>query len=162
MAKDHCIKTCAFRAPFSMLHELKMFQVVIECVLGLLFGIAGASLKAPPLKEITWASEMQKRYDSIPHYISIFYSSQAQSTKWMHDRALRAMSTEEKAYSQDPYPTPNKITSTVDVVGRVMRLNVNEFTTYAGDNDLPANQLNCFGSVQSITIQSSAEKSSTK
>ena len=77
MAKDHYLKTCAFHASFFMSHELKMMfvQVIIECVLGLLFGIAGASLKAPPLKEITWASEMQKRYDPTLYYVPSPYSS---------------------------------------------------------------------------------------
>ncbi|KAF8817383.1 hypothetical protein BYT27DRAFT_7198910 [Phlegmacium glaucopus] len=35
-------------------------DIVIECFIGLLSGILGASLNAPPLKQITWASEMQK------------------------------------------------------------------------------------------------------
>jgi len=35
-------------------------DIVFECLIGLLLGIVGASLNAPPLKEITWASEMRK------------------------------------------------------------------------------------------------------
>ena len=33
-----------------------------ECTLALIIGVLGASLNAPPLKDITWASEMRKRY----------------------------------------------------------------------------------------------------
>ncbi|KAK2463542.1 hypothetical protein APHAL10511_004293 [Amanita phalloides] len=36
-------------------------DIVWEALLGLLLGIVGASLSAPELKEITWASEMKKR-----------------------------------------------------------------------------------------------------
>jgi hypothetical protein len=40
-----------------MLHP----QIVLEALVSLLLGITGASLDAPELKEITWASEMKKR-----------------------------------------------------------------------------------------------------
>ncbi|KAF8892246.1 hypothetical protein BD779DRAFT_1670572 [Infundibulicybe gibba] len=36
-------------------------DVILETLLGLVLGILGASLNAPPLKEITWASEMRQR-----------------------------------------------------------------------------------------------------
>ncbi|KDQ61748.1 hypothetical protein JAAARDRAFT_122947, partial [Jaapia argillacea MUCL 33604] len=37
------------------------FDVVLETFVALLIGIVGASANAPPLKEISWASEMKKR-----------------------------------------------------------------------------------------------------
>jgi len=40
-------------------------QIIIEALVAVVLGILGASLNAPPLKEITWASEMQKRYESV-------------------------------------------------------------------------------------------------
>ncbi|KIY62087.1 hypothetical protein CYLTODRAFT_427171 [Cylindrobasidium torrendii FP15055 ss-10] len=36
-------------------------DIVIEALVALVLGTLGASLNAPPLKEITWASEMSKR-----------------------------------------------------------------------------------------------------
>ncbi|KAH7907475.1 magnesium transporter [Hygrophoropsis aurantiaca] len=36
-------------------------NIVYESILALILGILGASLNAPPLKEITWASEMKTR-----------------------------------------------------------------------------------------------------
>lgn len=36
-------------------------DIVIEAMFGMFLGILGASLNAPVLKEITWASEMKKR-----------------------------------------------------------------------------------------------------
>ncbi|TFK48549.1 hypothetical protein OE88DRAFT_1664433 [Heliocybe sulcata] len=36
-------------------------DVTLEALVGLFLGILGASLDAPALKEITWASEMKKR-----------------------------------------------------------------------------------------------------
>ncbi|KAF9045659.1 hypothetical protein BDZ89DRAFT_1058634 [Hymenopellis radicata] len=36
-------------------------DIIIEAFVALFLGILGASLNAPPLKEITWASEMNKR-----------------------------------------------------------------------------------------------------
>ncbi|KAF8269796.1 membrane magnesium transporter-domain-containing protein [Lactarius quietus] len=36
-------------------------SIVLESLLALLLGIIGACVKAPPLKEITWASEMKTR-----------------------------------------------------------------------------------------------------
>lgn len=33
-----------------------------ESILALILGLLGASLNAPPLKDITWASEMKKRW----------------------------------------------------------------------------------------------------
>jgi len=36
-------------------------SIILETLIGMILGILGASLNAPPLKEITWASEMQKR-----------------------------------------------------------------------------------------------------
>jgi len=36
-------------------------DIVVEALVALALGILGASLNAPPLKEITWASEMKKR-----------------------------------------------------------------------------------------------------
>ncbi|EPQ56261.1 hypothetical protein GLOTRDRAFT_74825 [Gloeophyllum trabeum ATCC 11539] len=36
-------------------------DVTLEALVGLFSGILGASLDAPALKEITWASEMKKR-----------------------------------------------------------------------------------------------------
>ncbi|KAF5373243.1 hypothetical protein D9615_007431 [Tricholomella constricta] len=35
-------------------------SIILETLVGLVLGILGASLNAPELKEITWASEMQK------------------------------------------------------------------------------------------------------
>ncbi|TEB33184.1 hypothetical protein FA13DRAFT_1812922 [Coprinellus micaceus] len=35
--------------------------IIVETLIALVLGIVGASLNAPPLKEITWASEMRKR-----------------------------------------------------------------------------------------------------
>jgi len=37
------------------------FSIVLESLLALFLGITGACLKAPALKEITWASEMKTR-----------------------------------------------------------------------------------------------------
>ncbi|KAH7926036.1 hypothetical protein BV22DRAFT_1009942, partial [Leucogyrophana mollusca] len=37
-------------------------NTVYESILALILGILGASLNAPPLKDITWASEMKKRH----------------------------------------------------------------------------------------------------
>jgi hypothetical protein len=37
-------------------------QIVVESFVALFLGILGACMKAPPLKEITWASEMKTRY----------------------------------------------------------------------------------------------------
>ncbi|KAJ6619859.1 magnesium transporter [Mycena sp. CBHHK59/15] len=36
-------------------------DIVLEALFALVLGIIGASLNAPPLKEITWAAEMRKR-----------------------------------------------------------------------------------------------------
>jgi len=36
-------------------------SIVLESLLALFLGIIGACVKAPPLKEITWASEMKTR-----------------------------------------------------------------------------------------------------
>ncbi|KAJ7577018.1 magnesium transporter [Mycena floridula] len=36
-------------------------DIVVEVIVALALGILGASVNAPPLKEITWASEMKKR-----------------------------------------------------------------------------------------------------
>ncbi|TFL05131.1 magnesium transporter [Pterulicium gracile] len=36
-------------------------DIIVETIVGMLLGIVAASLNAPPLKEITWASEMRKR-----------------------------------------------------------------------------------------------------
>ncbi|KAF8239413.1 hypothetical protein L208DRAFT_1386339 [Tricholoma matsutake] len=36
-------------------------SIIVETLVGMILGILGASLNAPPLKEITWASEMQKK-----------------------------------------------------------------------------------------------------
>ncbi|KAH0836751.1 magnesium transporter [Lanmaoa asiatica] len=36
-------------------------NTVYESIFALVLGILGASLNAPPLKDITWASEMRKR-----------------------------------------------------------------------------------------------------
>ncbi|KAG6381692.1 hypothetical protein JVT61DRAFT_293 [Boletus reticuloceps] len=37
-------------------------KTVYESVFALILGTLGASLNAPPLKDITWASEMKKRW----------------------------------------------------------------------------------------------------
>lgn len=42
--------------------QLISVQIVLEALIGLAFGILGASLRAPPLKEITWASEMKTQF----------------------------------------------------------------------------------------------------
>ncbi|KAJ7917488.1 magnesium transporter [Mycena leptocephala] len=36
-------------------------DIILEALLALVLGTLGASLNAPPLKEITWAAEMRKR-----------------------------------------------------------------------------------------------------
>lgn len=36
-------------------------DILAETLIAVVLGILGASLNAPPLKEITWASEMRKR-----------------------------------------------------------------------------------------------------
>ncbi|KAL0568183.1 hypothetical protein V5O48_013805 [Marasmius crinis-equi] len=36
-------------------------DIVLEALVGMALGILGATLNAPPLKGITWASEMKKR-----------------------------------------------------------------------------------------------------
>jgi hypothetical protein len=36
-------------------------DIIIEALISLVLGVVGASLNAPELKEITWASEMKKR-----------------------------------------------------------------------------------------------------
>jgi len=36
-------------------------SIILESLLALFLGIIGACVKAPPLKEITWASEMKTR-----------------------------------------------------------------------------------------------------
>lgn len=39
-------------------------QIILETLLAMMLGIIGASLNAPKLKEITWASEMRKQWVS--------------------------------------------------------------------------------------------------
>lgn len=55
--------------------------VYYECTLALITGVLGASLNAPPLKDITWASEMRKRtideMDARPGFAN--YISRARS-----------------------------------------------------------------------------------
>ena len=46
----------------SFVIRLTHVQIVIEAFVSLVIGILGASLNAPELKEITWRSEMRKRY----------------------------------------------------------------------------------------------------
>ncbi|KAG2338611.1 hypothetical protein BDR05DRAFT_685929 [Suillus weaverae] len=41
--------------------SLPLDKIVYESILALILGLLGASLNAPPLKDITWASEMKKR-----------------------------------------------------------------------------------------------------
>ncbi|KIK99821.1 hypothetical protein PAXRUDRAFT_822361 [Paxillus rubicundulus Ve08.2h10] len=41
--------------------EFLPLNIVYESVFALILGTLGASLNAPPLKDITWASEMRKR-----------------------------------------------------------------------------------------------------
>jgi hypothetical protein len=49
-----------------------MRQIVFEALIALMLGIFGASLDAPELKEITWASEMKQRYlhYMVPHDVA--------------------------------------------------------------------------------------------
>ena len=47
-------------------------QIVLESFVALFLGIIGACLNAPPLKEITWASEMRTRYAATHLLISLF------------------------------------------------------------------------------------------
>ncbi|KAF5335958.1 hypothetical protein D9611_006415 [Ephemerocybe angulata] len=68
------VATCLiFHAAFSTYEHLSYLKalerpegpipksILIETVVALVLGIVGASLNAPPLKEITWSSEMRKR-----------------------------------------------------------------------------------------------------
>lgn len=63
-----------------------ILQIAIETLIGAILGIIGASLYGPPLKQISWASEMRQQYASI---LSIFlfhklsHNGVAKSTKWM-------------------------------------------------------------------------------
>jgi hypothetical protein len=59
--------------PLSFCH-----QIVFPFV-ALFLGIIGAWLKAPPLKEITWASEMETRYSPTHSPSSLFASHNAPS-----------------------------------------------------------------------------------
>ncbi|KAJ6581608.1 magnesium transporter [Mycena capillaripes] len=69
-----CLATVAlFHAAFSTYEHLSHLKamgrpegslpadIVLEALLALVLGTLGASLNAPPLKEITWAAEMRKR-----------------------------------------------------------------------------------------------------
>ncbi|KAI5999319.1 hypothetical protein F5J12DRAFT_274339 [Pisolithus orientalis] len=60
-------------------------NTVYESILALVLGILGASMNSPPLKDITWASEMKKRtideMDARPGLAS--YASRA---KLFHDQ----------------------------------------------------------------------------
>lgn len=40
---------------------LTAMQIVLEAAAALVFGIIGATMRAPALKEVTWRSEMKKR-----------------------------------------------------------------------------------------------------
>lgn len=61
----------------------------------MVLGILGASLNAPPLKEITWASEMQKQYVlDLSFTVCPIKPIPAPSTKWTLASDLRALSTE--------------------------------------------------------------------
>jgi len=56
-------------------------NIVYECITALALGIIGASLNTPPLKDITWASEMKRRtideVDARPGFAN--YISRAKS-----------------------------------------------------------------------------------
>jgi membrane magnesium transporter 1 len=47
----------------SLIPNHTLSKVVFEALMALVLGIIGASLNAPPLKEITWASEMKTWYE---------------------------------------------------------------------------------------------------
>ena len=52
-------------------------QVAIETLFGAILGIIGAALLGPPLKQISWASEMRQQYDLFPNMIhQLTYDSQ--------------------------------------------------------------------------------------
>ena len=44
-------------------HTTLNVQIILESALALVTFIIGSTLNAPALKEITWASEMSRRYD---------------------------------------------------------------------------------------------------
>jgi hypothetical protein len=72
------------------IRQLTGFQIVLEALLGLALGTIGACLNAPPLKEISWASEMRKQYGlytSVPHRSM----PTVLLTKWMQGKVLRAI-----------------------------------------------------------------------
>ncbi|KAF4592936.1 hypothetical protein EYR38_008642 [Pleurotus pulmonarius] len=43
------------------------YDIMLEAYIALFIGILGASLSAPTLKQITWASEMQTRYVKLSY-----------------------------------------------------------------------------------------------
>ncbi|KAN0088400.1 Magnesium transporter [Tylopilus felleus] len=56
-AYEHLSRLKALGRP----EESLPLNIVYESVIALILGTLGASLSAPPLKDITWASEMKKR-----------------------------------------------------------------------------------------------------
>ena len=53
-----------YATPLTLTVSDIVLQIILEALVGLIFGIFGASLyvdQVTPLKEITWASEMKKR-----------------------------------------------------------------------------------------------------
>ena len=71
---------------------LVIVQIIVETLVGLILGILGASLNAPPLKEITWASEMRKQYVMLPSPVCPSQFSVAKLMKWTLAWDLRTSS----------------------------------------------------------------------
>lgn len=49
-------------------------QIIVEALVALVLAVVGATVRSPALREVTWRSEMKRRYVS-PTYISPTMSS---------------------------------------------------------------------------------------
>jgi len=103
-------------------------QIVVESFVALFLGIIGACLKAPPLKEITWASEMKTRcaFTHVPFYALSSYIASAsspplsvfigRSTIWTREWDLRISIREEKCWVKKRHQVYDIIESPCTVV----------------------------------------------
>lgn len=84
-------------------HELSSVnsKIVVEVIAAMFIGILGASLNNPQLKEITWRSEMKKRFVRFASFMKSSTDARYPPGKWMrwtHDPALPATHIEETRY----------------------------------------------------------------
>ena len=56
-----------------------LLQIVVEAAVALLFAIVGATVRSPPLREVTWRSEMKRRYVDVLRHDSMIPSDHTQS-----------------------------------------------------------------------------------